>query len=343
MVTNEIAKRNDKSVKLKVFCLQDGNYYVESEEGKICYKVVIGNGVKSCSCGDYSTRIDKDPTFLCKHILAVINGNGNIRHLTVAREEKPRLDERFIKIIDGKEFALYAGLLDLAHQNHLLGIEVELLQYPSKDNGQTAVCRAAIKAAKSGPFIDFGDANPLNCNSKVAKHLIRMASTRAKARALRDMTNVGMTALEELGDNDISEEDAGKARKIRREIRGEAPAVSLPGPVSPKQEKQEGALKDDGKDKEAQPAKKEAGKAGKPGDSGAKPPGAKDTKTSDSQIEKTEAKPSHAQIMAIEKLAERRGMNGRQLVNLFTDKFRKPYQDISADEAKDFIKHLQAA
>ena len=86
MVTNEIAKRNDKSVKLKVFCLQDGNYYVESEEGKICYKVVIGNGVKSCSCGDYSTPSTSN--YATRHILAVISGNGNIRHLAVAREEK---------------------------------------------------------------------------------------------------------------------------------------------------------------------------------------------------------------------------------------------------------------
>ena len=329
MNTNEIAKRNDKSEKLKVFRLQDGQFYVESAEGKICYKVVIGNGTKSCSCADYTTRIEKDPTFLCKHILAVINGNGNIRNVDIAGQGKPRLDERFIKIIDGKEFALYAGLLDLAHQNHLAGIEVELVQYPAKDNEHTAVCRATISTESAGPYIDFGDANPVNCNSKVAKHLIRMASTRAKARALRDLTNVGITALEELGDlNDVAE-DASRSRfKSRKEAK-------------PEQFKG-GQTTDDRKEEKKQTAKTAEAER-KPSDPEDKTAGEKkkDPKASDSAAAK--AKPSTAQVKAIESLAERRGINGEQLVKIFTDKFNKPYVEISADEAKNFINYLQHA
>jgi RecB family exonuclease len=79
-------------------------------------------------------------------------------------------------------------------------MEVDLLQIPTKENEHTAICRATGKTANGGLFIDIGDANPMNCNSKVARHIIRMASTRAKARCLRDLTNIGMTCLEELGD-----------------------------------------------------------------------------------------------------------------------------------------------
>jgi len=125
---------------------------------------------------------------------------GLVMEAQFLEKRKPKLDERFIKQVDGKDFVLYSGLLDLAHQKNLISMDVELIQYPGKDNDHTAVCRAIARTTTGGPFIDVGDANPNNCNSKVAKHLIRMASTRAKARCLRDLTNIGMTALEELAD-----------------------------------------------------------------------------------------------------------------------------------------------
>lgn len=112
---------------------------------------------------------------------------------------RPRLDDRFLINLKGKEFVTYAGLLDLAHQQGLARLEVELIQHPGPDNGNEAICRAIAESSSGQIFSDWGDASPTNTNKMISAHLIRMASTRAKARALRDLTNIGITALEELG------------------------------------------------------------------------------------------------------------------------------------------------
>ena len=113
---------------------------------------------------------------------------------------KSTLDPKFVITIEGKDFVTYTGLLHAAHQSGLVRVETEILQYPSAENDNTAVVRA-VAEGKDGQFYgDIGDANPANCNSKVRRHLLRMASTRAKARALRDFTNVGMTSVDELMD-----------------------------------------------------------------------------------------------------------------------------------------------
>ncbi|BEQ16190.1 hypothetical protein [Desulfoferula mesophila] len=113
---------------------------------------------------------------------------------------QPQLNPEFVQQIDGKDFVTYQGLLDLAHQKGLISIVTEVLQYPNKDNEHLAVVQAVVESKDGERFSDVGDANPQNCNSRVSKHLLRMASTRAKARALRDLTNIGLTALEELAD-----------------------------------------------------------------------------------------------------------------------------------------------
>jgi len=111
-----------------------------------------------------------------------------------------KLDERFLINLKGKDFVTYAGLLDLAHQEGLVKLEVKLLQLPSEDNGFQAICMATAVTSNEKVFTDLGDASPGNTNKMIAAHLIRMASTRAKARVLRDITNIGFTALEELGE-----------------------------------------------------------------------------------------------------------------------------------------------
>ena len=102
-----------------------------------------------------------------------------------------------------REFILYNGLLAVAHEIGLDSIETSIEEMPTDANGQTAVVRAIAKG-KPGTFTGLGDANPNNVTRKVARHLLRVAETRAKARALRDLCNISIVALEELGgDEDV--------------------------------------------------------------------------------------------------------------------------------------------
>lgn len=112
------------------------------------------------------------------------------------------IDKKFIVNLQGKEFVTYEGLLDVAHHMKLKSIETELIQIPNSENGNTCIAKAVAKTEDGKEFHGYGDADPSNVNKLIAKHLIRMAETRAKARALRDLTNVGMTAIEELGDEE---------------------------------------------------------------------------------------------------------------------------------------------
>ncbi len=97
----------------------------------------------------------------------------------------------------GRRFVLYAGLLEEAHARGLRSIETELLQVPNAENGEVAIARAQVRM-EEGKFSGIGDASPGNVGRAIAPHIIRMAETRAKARALRDAINVGVAALEEL-------------------------------------------------------------------------------------------------------------------------------------------------
>ncbi|ABG03023.1 hypothetical protein Rxyl_0042 [Rubrobacter xylanophilus DSM 9941] len=112
--------------------------------------------------------------------------------------------EEFLITRQGRQYVLFAGLLDEAHARGLRSIETELLQVPEEANGMTAIVRARVEMEDGRTFSGLGDANPQNVGRSIAPHLIRMAETRAKARALRDAVNVGATALEELTDGEES-------------------------------------------------------------------------------------------------------------------------------------------
>lgn len=117
------------------------------------------------------------------------------------------INEKFIINLQGKSYVTYEGLLDLAHQKNLKSIVVDIIQMPTPENNMTAVCKASA-TTDDEIYTDLGDASPESVNSNIAPHIIRMASTRAKARVLRDLTNVGMTAIEEISlDENISENE----------------------------------------------------------------------------------------------------------------------------------------
>ena len=117
----------------------------------------------------------------------------------------------------GKRFVLYAGLLEEAHARGLRSIETELLQIPGTENGEVAIARAVVRT-EDGKFTGIGDASPQNVGRMIAPHIIRMAETRAKARALRDAINVGVASIEELGDDP----EPSYAPEPRRSARAEA-------------------------------------------------------------------------------------------------------------------------
>ena len=344
----ELHKRNNKAQHLRVIQVEDGDYFVSSEEGKILYKVTWGDGKEnSCTCGDFAKGLKNDPQFKCKHILAVMNCEHDSEKARFLEKAQPKLDPRFIVQIDNQDFVKYAGLLDLAHQKKLTNLEAEIVQYPTKDNERTAICKAHAKTAFGESFIDFGDANPTNCNAKVARHLIRMASTRAKARCLRDLTNVGITCLEELGDLDevIGNEEKGTAQRgkvkpfPRKIVKAESSA-SQPnngngkGTVSAAENKEtKEQAKEPQKDekKTAAESKPEAKVSEKSGNNG----------KGKTKAEAPPPKISEAQYRALMNLSRRRGISADELEKMSQETYGVSVVSLSGTAASQFIRTLQ--
>ena len=143
---------------------------------------------------------------------------------------EPRFSRDFLIERQGKEHVLYAGLLDEAHRRHgLKGIRTQLVQAPSPENGRVCICYAEVEVER-GVFTGIGDASPDSVGRNIVPHFIRMAETRAKARALRDAINVGGAAFEELAD-ELQAEDlpAPRPRPVARN--GHAPVAAAPEPA----------------------------------------------------------------------------------------------------------------
>lgn len=140
-----------------------------------------------CSCPQFAHKRH------CKHLYSLANLIG-----TTQTEASPLAKLRYYNFIvdyKGTDFVLYSGLLYLAHDMGLEAIETELIEH-DWENGRF-IFKCIVRGAR-GTFTGWGDATVSNTNKMIRPHALRMAETRAKARALRDYTNISLCSKEEL-------------------------------------------------------------------------------------------------------------------------------------------------
>ena len=147
------------------------------------------------------------------------------------------MDPRFMIDRNGKQFVVYAGLLDEAHAQGLAEITTAIVQVPTPENQQVAIVQAIAtmeywddrtESYRKRNFYGIGDASPNNVAKPMATCLIRFAETRAKARALRDAINIGVASLEEMGEDDDAPRPAAAAPRTARQANTAAKPVSAP-------------------------------------------------------------------------------------------------------------------
>ncbi len=231
--------------------------------------------------------------------------------------------DEFMITRQGKQYVLYQGLLDEAHTRGLRGIDTELVQVPTAENGNVALVKAVVEmeaadgSEGSRTFSGIGDASPENVGRNIVPHIIRMAETRAKARALRDAVNVGATALEELSDGDEAPPAAyPPPRGLQSAGRSQSAGSASSAPNGKAGSKPEAVEGDDSQEEPAQ----ETSRRGKGGSS---------------------QKARKSQIDLLRTLAEElRGENG---VARLESRIGKPLGELSRTEADEWIDRLTPA
>jgi hypothetical protein len=217
--------------------------------------------------------------------------------------------DEFLITRQGKQYVLFAGLLDEAHSRGLRGIDTELIQVPDDQNGNVAIVKATAEMEDGRHFSGIGDASPENVGRNIVPHIIRMAETRAKARALRDAVNVGATALEELSDGD----DAPPADNFPAQARSRPTPIRNAQRASRAEDAPARAAEDNGKAEEA-PAPTGSSRRGASG------------------------KARKSQVDLLKTLAvEWRGENG---VERLENRVGKPLADLTRAEADEWIDRL---
>ncbi|MEN8692110.1 MAG: hypothetical protein AB1Z20_18710, partial [Desulfobacterales bacterium] len=155
-----------------------------------------------------------------------------------------------------------------------------------------------------------------------------MASTRAKARALRDMCNIGIACIEELADFDDVIGSSGKPKKtMRKKTAGNTNKKATPVKTDTKKK---AAVKDKPEPKaKATQSKKSAN--------------SKTEIEPDDQSKSTQPKMSEAQKRAIYNLSRRRGISVEDLEQMAMDAYQCELENLNSKDASTFIRNLQQA
>jgi hypothetical protein len=119
---------------------------------------------------------------------SIVEGTNGVSAQTVPAE--------YIVWIQNKPFVRFAGLLQMAHAQHL----VELSEAWTYNDSELSLAHSIAIFEDGRRFEGSGDSSPVNVGKKVALHWRRVSLTRAKSRALRDALGLDMIALEELGE-----------------------------------------------------------------------------------------------------------------------------------------------
>lgn len=241
----------------------------------------------------------------------------------------------------GKQYVLFQGLLDEAHTQGLRGIDTELLQVPDSENGNVAIVKAVCEMEDGRKFSGIGDASPDNVGRNIAPHVIRMAETRAKARALRDAVNVGATALEELSEGDDAPPTS--ASGYGRPSRGSdsANARSRPTPIRGSGPRQDGGEGQGGQQRARRnpPAEEPAAEADAGADAGSTNGQAEETAPAARKGgSRAGAKARKSQVDLLRTLAVEWAGDGG--VERLEGRVGKPLTDLTRAEADEWIDRL---
>ena len=356
MTSIELAKRQEKALPLKVFQITEDQFYVENSKGKICYKVNLNGNGRTCTCADFTSNGKKDPEFMCKHLFAVINSNGNHQKIGPVVDTEGQYNELSDNL--GVYQAISAVQMSLAKEGIEKTQENKYDHYKFRGIDDVYNALAPVLAehklcilpriisrtceertSKKGDALFYITVNAefdFVAASDGSKHTVKIFG---EAMDRNDKaTNKAMSAAYKYacfqtfcipteGDNDADLTSHEVKQKSKATAAKRSKPKTEPKPKARKESKDESQPAKESKTTKEQKAKKETK---------AKAPIKDETPKDNTTM-------SPAQQKAIQNLAKRRGINDEGLEDMSQDQYSVSLKDLPSKDASAFIRHLQQA